>query len=215
MSHTEAILFDSDGVLAHTETLIFKLNQETLKTHGIEYTKQDFIEHTFLTGMGSTGWLQKKGYDTALIKVFTEERNERLKEALESRDLIDSSALAVLSELKQTYTLCVVTNTKKDMFERVYKNTGVRDLFDSVIVREDYEETKPSPDAYLTALQRMNLIPNKAMVVEDSPRGIEAAQRAGIPVVGVVNPEFDTLDLSQATYRIQTLAQLPALLKSM
>lgn len=215
MSQIEAILFDSDGVLAHTESLIFKLNQEVLKTHGIEYTRDDFIEHTFLTNMGSAGWLQKKGYDAPFAKVFAEERNRRWRVALQSQELIDASAFPVLSILKEKYKLCIVTNTERDMFERIYRNGAVIDLLDATISREDYKEAKPSPDAYLTALGRLNVSPDRALVVEDSPRGIEAARSAGLRVVGIVNPEFDGLDLSRATYHIQTLKELPALLRDL
>ena len=47
MSDIGTILFDSDGVLAHTEGLIFALNQETLCTRGIEYTRDVDEESPF------------------------------------------------------------------------------------------------------------------------------------------------------------------------
>jgi beta-phosphoglucomutase-like phosphatase (HAD superfamily) len=46
---------------------------------------------------------------------------------------------------------------------------------------------KPDPASFQTALQRMNLTPSEALVVENSPLGIEAANKAGIPYIVTLN----------------------------
>jgi HAD superfamily hydrolase (TIGR01509 family) len=211
MGMIETILFDNDGVLVHTERFIFELNREVFQSLGIDYSREDFIQHTFLTGMGSSGWLESKGYDIDVAKTFTAERDRKWKEAKLS-NMIEPSAPEVLSELTKTYKLCVVTNTRKEMFELTYKDTPLRTMLQNVVFREDYKEPKPSPDGYIAALKKMNMSSEQAIVVEDAPRGIEAAQRAGIKVVGILNPDFNTLDISKADYHIQSLSELSELL---
>ncbi|MDB5264703.1 MAG: family hydrolase [Parcubacteria group bacterium] len=214
MAKITTILFDNDGVLVHTERFIFELNQEVFESLGITYTREDFIQHTFLTGLGSSGWLKSKGYDSNIAEKFTAERDRKWKQA-ELGNMTEPSAPKVLSELAKTYDLCVVTNTRKEMFELSYKDSPIRDLLKTIIFREDYKEPKPSPDSYITALKRMNASAGQAIVVEDAPRGIEAAQRAGIRVVSILNPDFNTLDITKAEYHIQSLNELPVLLASL
>jgi len=62
-------------------------------------------------------------------------------------------------------------------------------MFNLVINGDDVEGGKGKPDAapFQMALQIMNLRPSEALVVENSPLGIEAATRAGIPYIVVMN----------------------------
>ncbi|HET9357138.1 MAG TPA: HAD-IA family hydrolase, partial [Nitrososphaeraceae archaeon] len=56
-----------------------------------------------------------------------------------------------------------------------------------VIAGDDIEEGKPHPSPFQTALQRMNLKPSEAIVVENAPLGVEAAIRAGIEYIVTLN----------------------------
>jgi beta-phosphoglucomutase-like phosphatase (HAD superfamily) len=57
---------------------------------------------------------------------------------------------------------------------------GVNDLFPVVVAAEDVPKTKPEPDLFLEAARRMGVDPADCLVIEDSPLGIEAANRAGM-----------------------------------
>ena len=84
-----------------------------------------------------------------------------------------------------------------------------------MILREDYDRSKPEPDAYEAALRTLDILPSQALVVEDSPRGIRSAQRAGMAVVAIRNPDFPSLDLSTAEYEISCLTELPELIRGL
>ena len=59
--------------------------------------------------------------------------------------------------------------------------------FDVVIAGDDIEEGKPHPSPFQKALQRMDLKPFEAIVVENAPLGVEAAERAGIEYIVTLN----------------------------
>jgi beta-phosphoglucomutase-like phosphatase (HAD superfamily) len=63
---------------------------------------------------------------------------------------------------------------------------GIKDCFtaSSVFTREQVSRGKPAPDLFLFAAEKMNVKPEKCLVVEDSVAGIEAAKAAGMPCVG-------------------------------
>ena len=54
-----------------------------------------------------------------------------------------------------------------------------------VVASEDVWRGKPDPEVYLLAARRLGLEPGACLVFEDSVVGVEAARRAGMPVVGV------------------------------
>ena len=66
--------------------------------------------------------------------------------------------------------------------------------------------SKPAPDIFLKALEKMETLPQEALVLEDSEAGIQAAFTAGIPVICVPD-----MKVPAPEYAAKTLAVLPSL----
>ena len=64
---------------------------------------------------------------------------------------------------------------------------GLADAFDTIVASEDVGKGKPDPEVFLTAAARLGASPDRAIVVEDAAAGVEAARRAGMRVIGVVD----------------------------
>ncbi len=111
--------------------------------------------------------------------------------------------------------MAIVTTAKRDDFELIHRDRSIVNHFDFVLTNGDYARSKPAPDPYLTALERFGARPDQALVVEDSERGLRAAAAAGIDCVIVANEFVRGQDFSAALARIDTLAELPALLASL
>jgi beta-phosphoglucomutase len=62
-----------------------------------------------------------------------------------------------------------------------------KDSFDVIVTGEDLEEGKPSPDPFRTALMKMGLTESEAIVVENAPLGVKAANNAGIRCIVTLN----------------------------
>jgi beta-phosphoglucomutase-like phosphatase (HAD superfamily) len=86
---------------------------------------------------------------------------------------------------------------------------GIGGHFDAVVCREDVKRTKPDPDLYRTALQRLDVAPAEAIALEDSSNGVRAAKAAGLFCVAVPNPLTADLDLSEADLRLVSLEMMP------
>jgi HAD superfamily hydrolase (TIGR01509 family) len=86
---------------------------------------------------------------------------------------------------------------------------GIGGHFDAIVTREDVKRTKPEPDLYVTALQRLDAQPDEAIAFEDSSNGIHAAKAAGLFCVVVPNLLTVDLDLSEADLRLLTLEAMP------
>ena len=80
----------------------------------------------------------------------------------------------------------VVTSSNIPKMESVYRHQpGFMSLFDAILTSEDFERSKPDPDCYLKAAQRLGAESDECIVFEDSFNGLLAGRAAGMAVVGM------------------------------
>jgi beta-phosphoglucomutase family hydrolase len=105
------------------------------------------------------------------------------------------------------------SSTPRQNLEAIFAATGLGEFFDAVTCGDDVIHGKPAPDIFLLAAEKLALVPADCLVIEDAHAGIEAARRAGIPVLAVAttNP---LADLAYADGALESLAEAtPALLR--
>jgi beta-phosphoglucomutase-like phosphatase (HAD superfamily) len=81
--------------------------------------------------------------------------------------------------------LAVASGGHRWRVESTLRGIGVEDLFKVVVTGEDVQHAKPAPDLFLLAAQRLAVPPARCLVIEDSPKGLEAAQAARMPCLFV------------------------------
>ena len=84
----------------------------------------------------------------------------------------------------------------------------ITDAFDTIVTSDDVAESKPAPDIYLLACERLGVEPADALALEDSASGIAAAKAAGLTCIAV--PQFAETDVSAADRVIDSLEDLLA-----
>ena len=194
-----AILWDNDGVLVDTEGLYFQAGHEVLATQGVELTHKDFAEQSLKKGLSVFDFLPVQ--DAELIERLRLKRNARYSALLANGVQIVDGVVETLETFYGRVQMGIVTGSLRDHFDIVHAQTNLLPFFDFVLAREDYEEAKPHPDAYLTAMRLHGLQPDDCVVVEDSERGCIAAAAAGLRVLAVPNALSKYGDFSSA-YKI-------------
>ena len=80
----------------------------------------------------------------------------------------------------------MVTSSNQPKMEAVYQShPEFRSLFDAILTSEDFERSKPDPDCYLKAAQRLGVKVEDCVVFEDSFNGLKSGRAAGMYVVGL------------------------------
>ena len=205
------ILWDNDGVLVNTEQWYFAATREALAELGVQLPI-DAYQQIMIQGRSSWELAAQAGVDLQQIKDGQDLRDELYRTYLRNNDLRIKGVFEVLSELAQHYQMAIVTTCRRDDFELIHSNLDLLQFMQFVLTREDYAESKPHPEPYLTALQKFSATSSQALVVEDSERGLRAAQAAAIDCA-VVDYHFTRgHDFSAAQYRLQTLKELLQLL---
>ena len=195
----DAILFDNDGVLVDTEHLYFRANRETLAGVGIELDAATYVELFLREGRGAWHLARARGLGPADVDALRAARDRRYSELVDSADILIPGVADIVPALARRYRLAIVTSSEPEPFARTHERTGLLPHFELVLMKGDYEHTKPHPAPYLRAVERLGLAPERCLVIEDSERGLRAAKAAGlacwvIPSALTIGGRFEAAD---------------------
>jgi HAD superfamily hydrolase (TIGR01509 family) len=84
--------------------------------------------------------------------------------------------------------LAVVSGGRRTSVVRSLTTVQLLDRFETIVGADDYVNSKPAPDAFLLAAQRLGVTPKQCLVFEDTDLGIQAATAAGMASVRVPSP---------------------------
>lgn len=93
--------------------------------------------------------------------------------------------VSFLREIKPTCGICLVTTASRRNALDLLERFGMLELFDGFVFGEDVEQGKPSPEAYLKAMDLMGADADRCIAIEDSEAGLASARAAGLLVAKV------------------------------
>ncbi|HEY4573684.1 MAG TPA: HAD family phosphatase [Thermoanaerobaculia bacterium] len=185
----EAILFDCDGVVLDSETIWDQCEAEFLRRRGIAFD----LARTkpLITGLGQRAGvllLQEQygveGDPDALVA----ERLEIIRGLFE-REVRFTAGFPEFFEarVRGRYATCIATSMPEELFAVADRRLGISRFFGSRVYFPSHVggRAKPAPDLFLYAAGQLGFPPDRCLVIEDSPRGIEAARRAGMQRVDI------------------------------
>lgn len=95
-------------------------------------------------------------------------------------------ALEILSFARDSdIRIALATSGLREHASLTLVETGLAGRFDAEATGSDVDRGKPSPDLFLLAAERLKVRPDRIVVFEDSPLGVEAARNAGMRVAAV------------------------------
>ncbi len=212
----EAVVFDMDGVLLDSEPLHHTVLDEVLAAEGrsltfdeyrpyigttLEYTWNDIIRRFRLTGPVEDYILR---YDEGILESYR--RHSVLAPGV--RRLLD-----LLTE--RGIRRAVASSSRTAWVEAALETLGIRRDFELIVTGDMVTHSKPDPEIYLLAAERLGVDPRRCLAIEDSPKGAASANAAGMTVIGVRTAYTAHLPLEGAAVVLDSLEQVtPELLVS-
>ena len=209
----KALIFDFDGLILDTETPEFHSWQNIYREHGFELPHEKW--GTIIGGGGHSGF-DAAEHLSLLSQGRLDSDSLRGRNRLESNSLILTQkplpgVMDYLRDAKRLgLKLAIASSSEHAWVDSRAQRVGVFDYFDDVIARDDVPpgRVKPNPDLFLLALSRLEVPKDAAIVFEDSPNGVKAANRAGIFVVAVPNQATSGLAFEGADLLLHSLSDL-------
>lgn len=210
----KGVLWDNDGVLVDTERFFFEVNRELFREHGIELTERQFLDWYLRDNCGA--WHLIPGVTQQLIDARRADRNRMYSARLAAESIAAVEGVReVLQTLAARVPMGVVTSANREHFDIIHGRLDLLRHFRFVLTADDYGATKPSPEPYLLGLERLGLRAEDCVVVEDSPRGLEAAMAAGIACIVLRHELTRDHDFAGALCVVDGMPQLLKEIESM
>ncbi|MFQ5882800.1 MAG: HAD family hydrolase [Candidatus Methylomirabilales bacterium] len=193
-----AIIFDFDGVIVDTERLHFEALKRVLEEERISLTWEDYAR--MYLAMDDKGCLRMAlAHQGRLVTAELLEELSGRKASYFFTAVADSVALfpgveGFIRQAAEKYPLAIASGALREEIEFILGKVSLREFFRVVVAAEDVAKGKPDPQAYITALARLNRLgsgkpvrPRECLVIEDSLHGVAAARAAGMRCLAVAN----------------------------
>jgi HAD superfamily hydrolase (TIGR01509 family) len=196
----KAVIFDVDGTLVDSVDQHAQAWQDAFRDFGNDVG--------FLDIRGQIG----KGGDQLMPVFLSKEEMQQKADKLEKHrsDLFKRNYLPLVKAfpgvrdlfqrlLADGWQIALASSAKKDELDTYKRIANIEDLVDTDTTSEDAEKSKPHPDIFQAALDRLQGCSVKdVLVIGDTPYDAQAAAKAGIKTVGVLSGGFPETDLREA-----------------
>ena len=207
-----ALIFDVDGVVADTEVLNAKASVLMFEQlYGVTVRPEDFRP---FVGTGDERYCEGVAERYAVeidTDAAVQRRADNFFKLLKDEPLPASPGVLELVQAARDASdmkVAIATSGQKAKQFPVIEGTGLRlDWFDVVITGDDVTRKKPDPQIYLLTAERLGVPPERCVVFEDAPAGVEAAKRAGMLCVAVTST-VEASELARADLVVDSLAEV-------
>ncbi|WP_010238622.1 HAD family hydrolase [Clostridium arbusti] len=198
----KAVIFDMDGVLIDSEPDHLRIHEKILESLGIQPSSLDHSKYIGVTS--SYKWSDiKSKYDLDYsVDELVDINRRKYFEYITSKDTIIEAIPGVDKLVRDIYNgglkLAVASSAPINVIETVIKYTGLEKYFDILVSGDYVKRSKPNPDIFLYASEKLQIKPEDCLVVEDSHNGSIAAKKAEMKCLGYKNVNSGNQDISAA-----------------
>lgn len=209
----EAVIFDMDGLMVNTESLIYKAFATVLSNLGVTYTPEDNKKYLGMSDADEASDIIQTYNLTLSVEELLRRKSESYKKLLPEVKP-QPGLLELLNYLqKKGYKKAVASSSQLEEIQTIARNLKIESFFNGYFSSEQVESGKPAPDLFLFAAMNMGILPNRCLVLEDTARGIEAAFRAGMMSYAIPSTETRGMDFGRASRLLNSLLDVPKYLK--
>jgi len=202
-----AVIWDLDGTLIDSVAYHWQAWQAVMETEKFVYTHADFVADF---GKRNDEILRLRfdaNMSDAEVARIALAKEEHYRHFLRTGGLELLPGCAEWLEQLQAdgWLQALGTSAPRGNVEAVFDALPIAQYFGAVMSSEQVKQGKPAPDVFLAAAAQLGVPPERCIVVEDAPAGIEAAHRAGMKALGVLTTHPDLT----ADWVVKSLADLP------
>lgn len=175
----DALLFDLDGVLIDSSACIERNWRAWAEPHGIDVAEIMKVAH----GVRSVETIRQMAPH---LDAEAEAARLTALEVADTNGVVAMPGAHTLLAALPADAWTIVTSGGTDLATARLRAVGLP-IPAAMVTADHVTRGKPAPEPYLLGAQRLNIAPERCLVVEDAPAGIQAGRAAGIRVLGVAS----------------------------
>ena len=205
----KTVIFDLDGVLVTTDELHYQAWRQLADEEGITgFTREDNLRQRGVSRMASLEVVLEKTdkeYSDEEKLALAERKNNIYVESLANLDksAVLDGVFEFIAFFKEKNIKTAVGSASKNT-PLILEKTGLAGLFDAVSCGLDTQKSKPNPEVFLIAADRLGVSYENCLVIEDSDAGIQAAKAGGMLALAVGAAKGNV----QADYHAENLSDM-------
>jgi HAD superfamily hydrolase (TIGR01509 family) len=178
----DLIIFDCDGILVDSEPIALRVNAAMLAELGWHLSDDEIVERFVGRSMDSNVATVEAHLGRPVPVDWVERFRRRINVAHEAELGAIAGITEALDEIAgYDVAICVASSGHPERIRHSLRLCGLEDHFgDRIFSASQVEHGKPAPDLFLYAAAALGVPPSRAVVVEDSQYGVEAARAAGM-----------------------------------
>ncbi|MGQ8364494.1 HAD family hydrolase [Glaciecola sp. 1036] len=189
LSAYQGIVFDMDGTLIDSMGAHIKAWEKTCQQYGYPF------DEAYMHGLG--------GVPTRNTVVLLNEKHQMSYDPdevaktkrqhwldMQHKPELIASTIEVFNHYRPSMRIGIGTGAERPHAEHLLNQHGLLERIDALVTATDVTNGKPAPETFLRVAEEIGVSAHKCVVFEDTKIGQEAAQRAGMDCILVVNGEI-------------------------
>lgn len=203
----QAVVFDMDGLLLDTEVVWQEAEERLFAAHGEVFTRDDKLA-VIGTDFAWTAryFAERLGKPPDAGPALVEEMVMSMYGLLQQDVAGRPGALELVARLRGRVPLALASNSPRKLVDAALESARLTEAFEVIVTSDDVASSKPAPDLYLLACERLGFAPAEVLALEDSAAGVASAKAAGLTCIAV--PQFAETDVTAADRIIDSLEEL-------
>ncbi|NQV40722.1 MAG: HAD family phosphatase [Candidatus Marinimicrobia bacterium] len=212
IGRVKAVLFDFDGVVVQSEDVYDRATKKLGDLYGVEIPAPFYEANRGISeALFYSRFRTEFNLDVDVVSL--QENGKKLLWAEFSSSVHYTPGFQQFySKIRKRVShVALVTATPRPLIDEIFKNSNISVDFDFIVTSSDVENTKPAPDSYLKACDKIGVEPVQALVIEDSPTGVRAATAAGCQTIAITT-SCARDSLKEANFIVDSFGELEELL---
>ena len=207
----DAVIFDADGTLFDTETLMYEVWVEIGRDMGLSITIPEYLHYVGLNRKAVLDVMRERigpDFDGADFMVRCV---ARLSERIEEEGVPLKPGVREILELlhQKGIPAGLATSTHRVRTDRRLELCGLGEYFSAVVTGDEVSKGKPDPEIYRAVCGELSVSPEACLAVEDSRNGILSAHHARLKVAMIPDMVPPTAELEEIAFlKLNSLLEL-------
>ena len=187
MRDFDAVVFDMDGIIFDSERAVLESWYVVADRHDLGDITEAFLACTGVNDRETKAIMLSRFGEDFPYDEYSKEASVIFHEKYDGGKLpMKIGVKEILAFLKDSgKKIALASSTRRPVVEAELRDAGVLDFFDELVTGDVVKKSKPDPEIYLLACEKIGVAPERCYAIEDSYNGVRSASGGGLKAIMV------------------------------